>query len=99
MLYWQLLKELNGNIIKYCIFYFIDLNIFVKDWKFVFVDGFKFIEKFIGLEFGIIYYFEMQVCIKKGWGCYLKRKEVVMLIKSLKIEFLVVIGLLCRIQK
>lgn len=95
-LHWQPPKELNGNITKYRIFYSIDPNTPVKDWKSVLVDGSKLTEKFTGLEPGTTYYFEMQARTKKGWGRHSKRKEAATLTKSLKTEPSVATGLLCR---
>ena len=73
---WQPPLQLNGNIVKYRIFYSTNVNAPLKTWKVVEAEGSKLTKQITGLKPGTTYYFQMQAKTIKGWGPMSEKKEV-----------------------
>jgi len=75
-LHWQPPLALNGDIIKYRIYYSTNVNASLKTWHVVEAEGSKLTKQITGLKPGTAYYFQMQAKTLKGWGPMSEKKEV-----------------------
>ena len=90
-LHWQPPLELNGNILKYRIYYSTNVNASFKTWKSVEAEGSKLTKQITGLKPGTTYYFKMQAKTKKGWGPLSNTKGVATLTGYYNTYFLIFI--------